>query len=146
MTSALDRLTALLTAAADTAPTPRELAELLWLAGLSSDPEETSGRTEQAVPDAAAAAAARAERDTGGAPDDGTGSGPDPADADRTAGSTPPKSAPGDPADRVSLHLPTPAPAADSGDGSGSAGRRPVLAPAPPMLPHPSPSSGPCAR
>ncbi|WP_405768997.1 SAV_2336 family protein [Streptomyces sp. NBC_00080] len=136
--SALERLTALLTAAADTAPTPRELAELLWLAGLSSDPEEASGRTEQAVPDTIAAAAARAERDTGGTPDDGTGSGPDPADADRTAGCTSPKSAPGDPADRVSLHLPTPAPAADSGDGSGGgAGSRPVLAPAPPMLPHP---------
>ncbi|MCX5370168.1 SAV_2336 N-terminal domain-related protein [Streptomyces sp. NBC_00103] len=134
--SALDRLTALLTAVADTAPTPRELAELLWLAGLSSDPEEASGRTEQAVPDAAAA---RAERDTGGTPDDGTGSGPDPADADRAAGSTSPKSAPGDPADRVPLRLPTPAPAADPDDGSGggSAGSRPVLAPAPPMLPHP---------
>ncbi|KPI32272.1 hypothetical protein OV320_2448 [Actinobacteria bacterium OV320] len=137
--SALDRLTALLTAAADSAPTPRELAELLWLAGLSSDQEEASGRTEPAGPDATAAAAARAERDTGGTPDDGTDSRPDPADAERTAGSTSPTSTPGDPADRVSLHLPTPAPAADSGDGSGggSAGSRPVLAPAPAMLPHP---------
>ncbi|MEU9432156.1 SAV_2336 N-terminal domain-related protein [Streptomyces sp. NPDC048252] len=134
--SALDRLTALLTAAADTAPTPRELAEVLWLAGLSSDPEEASGRTEPAGPDAAAA---RAERDTGGRPDDGSGSRADPADADRATGSTAPKSTPGDPADRVSLHLPTPAPAADRGDGSGggSAGSRPVLAPAPAMLPHP---------
>ncbi|MFE6825634.1 SAV_2336 N-terminal domain-related protein [Streptomyces sp. NPDC057690] len=137
--SALDRLTALLTAAADTAPTPRELAELLWLAGLSSDPEEASGRAERAVPDAAAAAAARAEGDTGGTPDDLAGSGPDPADADRTAGSTAPTSTPGHPADRVSLHLPTPAPAADPGAGSdgGSAAGRPVLAPAPAMLPHP---------
>lgn len=30
--SALERLTELLTATSDTAPTPRELAELLWLA------------------------------------------------------------------------------------------------------------------
>ncbi|WP_327182875.1 SAV_2336 N-terminal domain-related protein [Streptomyces sp. NBC_01334] len=134
--SALDRLTALLTAAADTTPTPRELAELLWLAGLSSDPEEASERTEPAGPDAADA---RTERDTGGTPDAVAGGRPARADADRTAGSTSPRSAPADPADRVSLHLPTPAPAADSGDGSGggSAGSRPVLAPAPPMLPHP---------
>ncbi|MFF1444543.1 SAV_2336 N-terminal domain-related protein [Streptomyces sp. NPDC058295] len=137
--SSLDRLTALLTAAADTAPTPRELAELLWLAGLSSDPEEASERPESAVPDAADSADGRAERDSGGTPDAVTDRGPDHADADRTAGSTSPKSAPGDPTDRVSLHLPTPVPAGDSGDGSGggSAGSRPVLAPAPAMLPHP---------
>ncbi|MCQ9185108.1 hypothetical protein KMT30_39975, partial [Streptomyces sp. IBSBF 2953] len=41
--SALERLTELLTAASDTAPTPRELAELLWLARQlpgSEDPAE----------------------------------------------------------------------------------------------------------
>ncbi|KQX82422.1 serine/threonine protein kinase [Streptomyces sp. Root1310] len=139
--SALDRLTTLLTAAADTAPTPRELAELLWLAGLSSGPEEASGRTAQAGPDAADAAdpaSAQAERDPGGTPDGPTGSGPGHAYADRTAGGTSPKSAPADPDARVALHLPSPAPApaADSGDGGGP-GSRPVLAPAPPMLPHP---------
>nr|WP_216377907.1 SAV_2336 N-terminal domain-related protein [Streptomyces asoensis] len=133
--SALDRLTALLTAAADTTPTPRELAELLWLAGLSSDPEEPSEPIQPAAPDAAAA---QADRDTGGTPDDAAGSTPDSA-ADRTAGSASPKSAPADPADRVPLHLPTPAPAAGSGGdaGGGGAGSRPVLAPAPAMLPHP---------
>ncbi|WP_314221600.1 SAV_2336 N-terminal domain-related protein [Streptomyces zaehneri] len=133
--SALDRLTALLTAAADTTPTPRELAELLWLAGLSSDPEEVPERTDPAGPDAAAARAERAGRDTGGTPDDEAGGRPDHADPDRTAGSTSPNSAPGDPADRVPLRLPTPAPAAGSGDDFG--GNRPVLAPAPAMLPHP---------
>ncbi|MER5193089.1 SAV_2336 N-terminal domain-related protein [Streptomyces sp. NPDC002755] len=131
--SALDRLTALLTAAADTAPTPRELAELLWLAGLSSDPEEPSEPTAPSVPNAAGA---QARRDTDGAAADASGSAHG-STADRTAGGAPPKSEPAAPAARVPLRLP--APAADSGGafGGGGAGNRPVLAPAPPMLPHP---------
>ncbi|WP_062649304.1 SAV_2336 N-terminal domain-related protein [Streptomyces maremycinicus] len=138
--SALDRLTALLTAATDTTPTPRELAELLWLAELSSDPAEPS------PPDATGA---RAGRGTGYASDGPPGdtAGGTPGDAtDRPEGGDPPGSAapapPPAPADRVPLHLPTPASTAGSGPGSGSgdagdAGDRPVLAPAPPMLPHP---------
>ncbi|MDQ0580824.1 SAV_2336 N-terminal domain-related protein [Streptomyces rishiriensis] len=134
--SALDRLTALLTAATDTAPTPRELAELLWLAGLSHDPEEPSRPTE---PETAATAP---DPDTdgarGGPPGDTVGGTPDSA-PDRTAGSTSPKAAPAALADRVPLRLPTPASAADSGGDSpgGDARNRPVLAPAPAMLPHP---------
>ncbi|MFD9320626.1 SAV_2336 N-terminal domain-related protein [Streptomyces sp. NPDC060053] len=131
--SALDRLTALLTAAAGSTPTPRELAELLWLAELSSDPEGPSEPAGSALPDPAAAPA---ERDTDGRPDEAADSAPDGA-PDTAAGSASPKSARVAPADRVPLRLPTPAPAADSGGDRGGGGSRPVLAPAPPMLPHP---------
>ncbi|MFJ9018935.1 SAV_2336 N-terminal domain-related protein [Streptomyces sp. NPDC102259] len=129
--SALDRLTALLTAAAGSTPTPRELAELLWLAELSSDPEGPSEPAGSPLPDPAAAPR---KRDTDGRPDEAADGAPDSA-----AGSASPKSAPVASADRVPLHLPTPAPApaADSGGDRGGAGSRPVLAPAPPMLPHP---------
>ncbi|WP_406009125.1 SAV_2336 family protein [Streptomyces sp. NBC_00637] len=136
--SAMDRLTALLTAAADTPPTPRELAELLWLAGLSGDPEESPRPPEPRVPDAAAAGAGR---DTGGAvdgPADDAAGGTSDSGAGRKDGSASAKSAPDDPAERVPLRLPAPGPSDDPGDRpGGGAGNRPVLAPAPAMLPHP---------
>ncbi|MET7655644.1 SAV_2336 N-terminal domain-related protein [Streptomyces sp. NPDC005486] len=133
--SALERLTALLTAAADTPPTPRELAELLWLAKLSSGPEEPNAVT------AAAEQAQHTAQDADGTSHgtDGTdGSAPDsPADgrAGRTTGSAAPGSTLAAPAERVPLRLPTPTPV--SASGGGTAGSSPVLAPAPPMLPHP---------
>ncbi|MFF4654555.1 SAV_2336 N-terminal domain-related protein [Streptomyces sp. NPDC001381] len=121
--AALARLTALLTATADTPPTPRELAELLWLAARSGD-EEARARTsaDTAVPAPAAPVA---------------------PPADREPPVTPPAAA-----DRVPLHLPAPPPApapapapAPGGPGpagpSGGATRSPLLAPAPPMLPRP---------
>ncbi|MFI7293471.1 SAV_2336 N-terminal domain-related protein [Streptomyces sp. NPDC050121] len=124
--SALERLSALLTAASGTAPTPRELAELLWLARESGGPEaehcgEPSG-VESAPPSAPPAPA----------------SGPTPADRENRPAASPPLPAtqPPSPADRVPLHLPTPRPHKDPPHPTTSAGR-PVLAPAPPMLPHP---------
>ncbi|MFE7933137.1 SAV_2336 N-terminal domain-related protein, partial [Streptomyces sp. NPDC057456] len=131
--SALDRLTALLTAAAGSTPTPRELAELLWLAELSSDPEGPSEPAGSPLPDPAAAPE---KRDTDGRPDEAAESAPDSA-PDSAAGSASPKSAPVASADRVPLHLPTPAADFGGDRGGGGAGSRPVLAPAPPMLPHP---------
>ncbi|MDX3249430.1 hypothetical protein PV408_48865, partial [Streptomyces sp. ME18-1-4] len=62
--SALERLSALLTAASGTAPTPRELAELLWLARELGGPEaEPCGKpsgVESAPPSAPPAPAAGA--------------------------------------------------------------------------------------
>ncbi|MDR6973677.1 phosphoglycolate phosphatase-like HAD superfamily hydrolase [Streptomyces sp. 3330] len=131
--SALDRLTALLTAAADTAPTPRELAELLWLAGLSSGPEEPPPAQDPSDSSAASAASdasdASPDRDTDGTPAD--------ALAGPAAGGAGPRSAPVGPADRVPLRLPSPPAGTGGGSADGGAGSRPVLAPAPPMLPHP---------
>ncbi|GAB7108178.1 hypothetical protein JCM4814A_64920 [Streptomyces phaeofaciens JCM 4814] len=111
--AALERLTALLAAATDTPPTARELAELLWLAGLSEDREETppEGRTEPA------AATPR----------------PAVPEAPPAAPRTPPAA----PADRVPLHLPA---RTEPGTGHGESGAgagSPLLAPAPPMLPRP---------
>ncbi|MEH0579326.1 MULTISPECIES: SAV_2336 N-terminal domain-related protein [Streptomyces] len=126
--SALERLSALLTAASGTAPTPRELAELLWLAREFGGPEAEPcgdpsgvGATPPSAPPAPTPAA-----------------GPTPADrGNRPAASPPlPASQPSSPADRVPLHLPTPQPHKDPAHPTTSAGR-PVLAPAPPMLPHP---------
>ncbi|MBK3631068.1 serine/threonine protein kinase, partial [Streptomyces sp. MBT49] len=127
--TALERLTAVLTAAADTSPTPRELAELLWLARLSSpapDPGAAlpaDGRTEPPGGDTGTAAAGT---------DGGT---PDRTDAKAAEGGGSPGPAPGVPDARVPLRLPAPRPASASGDGSGGPGH--VLAPAPPMLPRP---------
>ncbi|MEU5768034.1 SAV_2336 N-terminal domain-related protein [Streptomyces asoensis] len=130
--TALERLTAVLTAAADTSPTPRELAELLWLARLSSPAQEpdaafpADGRTERPGRDTGAWAAGT----DGGAPDR-----PDAGAAGGAEGGPSPGPAPGAPAARVPLRLP--APASASGDGSGSGGPGHVLAPAPLMLPRP---------
>lgn len=127
--AALDRLTALLTASADTAPTPRELAEVLWLARLSGDGEERAAKAAQ-VPD-----------DRSGNSQDAMPAAPPapvPSPAERPAAPAPPAS-PVPPAEaRVPLRLPAPAPPADrAGPEPGPAGNSPVLAPAPPMLPHP---------
>ncbi|MFI5961324.1 SAV_2336 N-terminal domain-related protein [Streptomyces asoensis] len=133
--TALERLTAVLTAAADTSPTPRELAELLWLARLSSpapDPGAAlpaDGRTEPPGGDTAAAAAAGTD---GGTPDRTDAKAAEGADG---AGS--PGPGPGVAAARVPLRLPAPASASGDGSGSGSGGPGHVLAPAPPMLPRP---------
>ncbi|WP_328482108.1 SAV_2336 family protein [Streptomyces sp. NBC_00377] len=135
--SALERLTALLTAAADTPPTPRELAELLWLAQLSGDPVERNAP--DGTDPAASAAAERAERDSAGTAGDtnaGTPSGAAGGTAGRADGGAddgaPAGPTPAAPAERVPLRLPTPAPASGA-----TAGSSPVLAPAPTMLPHP---------
>ncbi|MGW1326233.1 SAV_2336 N-terminal domain-related protein [Streptomyces antibioticus] len=125
--AALERLTALLTAATDTAPTARELAELLWLAGrldtgtAPDGPAAHPAATAEALPATAA---------------------PTPTPAPRNP--APPPAVPGTPAptpgDRVPLHLPTPPtgqPGTAEGTGGGQGSPSPLLAPAPPMLPRP---------
>ncbi|MCX5168845.1 SAV_2336 N-terminal domain-related protein [Streptomyces antibioticus] len=125
--AALERLTALLTAATDTAPTARELAELLWLAGrldtgaAPNGPAAHPAATAEALPATAA---------------------PTPPPAPRNP--APPPAVPGTPAptpgDRVPLHLPTPPtgqPGTAEGTGGGQGSPSPLLAPAPPMLPRP---------
>ncbi|MEU1183430.1 SAV_2336 N-terminal domain-related protein [Streptomyces sp. NPDC005820] len=123
---ALARLAALLTAAADTPPTARELAEALWLAG----------RLE----------GARGPLPEGEAEEAGAGTGAEASPTEATAPvapptppapRTPPPTLPTD--DRVPLHLPTPArPAAPApATGAATTDTTPLLAPAPPMLPRP---------
>ncbi|WP_460065235.1 SAV_2336 N-terminal domain-related protein [Streptomyces sp. YKOK-I1] len=114
-TPALARLAALLTAAADTPPTARELAEVLWLArqldGAREPLTETEGQAEgQAGAETTPEAAAPAARPTPPAP---------------------PPAPPAD--DRVPLHLPLPEPTRST----TTTGTTPLLAPAPPMLPRP---------
>ncbi|MER5436198.1 SAV_2336 N-terminal domain-related protein [Streptomyces sp. NPDC002588] len=113
-TSALQRLTTLLTAAADTAPTPRELAELLWLAGKLHDGEDEGTAAAESAPAVA----------------------PGAESADGTTVHEPPPPPPGEhaPADRVPLRLPAQAP---PGPTAVTAAGTPLLAPAPAMLPHP---------
>ncbi|WSQ08808.1 SAV_2336 family protein [Streptomyces sp. NBC_01231] len=113
------RLSAVLAATAgSTEPTPRELAELLWLAGqldgAQGAPTSPEGepRPARPAPDAPAAV-------------------PRPASAPPPR---PPDASPATPHDgRVPLLLPTPAAAAPGANGGGT----PLLAPAPPMLHHP---------
>ncbi|MFJ4691535.1 SAV_2336 N-terminal domain-related protein [Streptomyces sp. NPDC088766] len=124
--TAVGRLAALLTAAAGTPPTPRELAELLWLAARSQGgpqagerPEDgppAGGRPEERVPPAPA----RPRRDEVTAP------------APPPAGPPPPPRPPAG-ASRVPLHLPSPAPPPPGERDGGAA----LLAPAPAMLPRP---------
>ncbi|WP_240203612.1 SAV_2336 N-terminal domain-related protein [Streptomyces actuosus] len=121
----LDRLSALLTAAANTVPTPRELAEVLWLAARSGQ-EAESGAAE---PEPGAG-----RRDAGTDPPTGPAASVGPAcigEPDRGPSPARPASAPAG-EDRVPLHLPAPADGPRS-DGGG----RSLLAPAPPMLHHP---------
>ncbi|MFI7497586.1 SAV_2336 N-terminal domain-related protein [Streptomyces sp. NPDC049687] len=115
-TAALQRLTALLTAATDTAPTARELAELLWLARQSDD-EEPAGRE-----------AAPAEGDSGSTTAAAPPTPPPPPFA--------PPARQGEAPARVPLRLPaaTPPPPPATGTAGDTT---PLLAPAPPMLPHP---------
>ncbi|MDG9717089.1 SAV_2336 N-terminal domain-related protein [Streptomyces sp. DH24] len=105
-------------AAGDAGPTPRELAEVLWLAGqlgAEGDGDSDAGPGRPAAPPASTP----------------HGGPPPAAPADVPRGPRPPRPEP--PSDgRVPLHLPAPRPGqAAGGDGT------PLLAPAPPMLHHP---------
>ncbi|MFJ6525942.1 SAV_2336 N-terminal domain-related protein [Streptomyces longwoodensis] len=122
--AAVSRLAALLTAAAGTAPTPREIAEVLWLAGQSETAQE-AGPTPPDPPRQAAGPVPHA-------PDGQTPGLPSPAV----------RQAPPDP--RVPLHLPAPDAQPDAAVAPGpDPGTRPpaggpsLLAPAPPMLHRP---------
>ncbi|MET8975973.1 SAV_2336 N-terminal domain-related protein [Streptomyces sp. NPDC004539] len=112
----LARLAALLGAATEgtDGPTPRELAEVLWLAGQLDD---ASARPQTAAPDPAT---------TPDAPPSPTAPWPDRSDP---AVTLPPAPAP----PRVPLHLPTPSPT----ETRTPVGGRPLRIPVPPMLPHP---------
>ncbi|MFI1703162.1 SAV_2336 N-terminal domain-related protein [Streptomyces griseoruber] len=126
-TPALARLTALLTAAADTPPTARELAELLWLA------RQLEG-TRRPLTETGTEAEAERERERE-AEAEGT------AEAAAAAGPPPPPAPPAPPPalpadDRVPLRLPTPARPAATATGA-TTDTTPLLAPAPPMLPRP---------
>ncbi|MEH0469985.1 SAV_2336 N-terminal domain-related protein [Streptomyces sp. B21-097] len=123
--SALERLTELLTAASDTAPTPRELAELLWLARQLPGPEDPAEPARSAEPPARTTTAARAGAEEGaGASAQQPSAAPGPS-ADRPGPPGPPPA----PSPRVPLRLPARAP--------HPSGERPLLAPAPAMLPRP---------
>ncbi|MEU6472112.1 SAV_2336 N-terminal domain-related protein [Streptomyces massasporeus] len=129
--SPVARLAAALSAAG-AAPTPREIAELLWLAGQLEQPE----------------ADPRVGEHPAGQPGTGRPVAPEtPATADEPPG--PAEQAPAAPApahatdppvraahDRVPLRLPVPRSPDGPQGHPGSAGS-PLLAPAPPMLPHP---------
>ncbi|MFF0157953.1 SAV_2336 N-terminal domain-related protein [Streptomyces sp. NPDC005263] len=119
--SPVARLSAVLTAAAgSTEPTPRELAELLWLAGrldgAGGEPTSSEGepRPARPAPDAPAVV-------------------PPPRPAPELPPRPPDTSPATHPDGRVPLLLPTPATPAP---GSNSGGTH-LLAPAPPMLHHP---------
>ncbi|MGI5425602.1 SAV_2336 N-terminal domain-related protein [Streptomyces sp. CA-179760] len=122
--SPVARLAAALSAAG-ASPTPRELAELLWLAGRleAHEPSVEEPRpVGPATPEEAAGAL--------------TPEGDSPAAPVPPRSSEPPPTAPAPTPDRVPLRLPAPRPPGlAQGDGSG--GGSPLLAPAPPMLPHP---------
>lgn len=128
MSSELQGLATVLTRAGGTAPTGRELAELLWLA----DHMEPGTPT---------------DRSTGNAPAGRTPPAAPSGDSLRTAEPLPEPahraadaSAPAGPGhDRVPMRLPSPRPAArDRAPSSMSpTAQTPLLAPAPPLLPHP---------
>ncbi|MFH8799733.1 SAV_2336 N-terminal domain-related protein [Streptomyces sp. NPDC017936] len=131
--TAVHRLAALLTAAGTSAPTPLELAEVLWLAGQSADGE-------QPAPEAAPTPPARTDGDRApdapSAPTARTRHGEGPVALPAATGPTPPAAGPG----RVALHLPAPAPPAESpspSPGRPGGGGTSLLAPAPPMLARP---------
>ncbi|MFC7264547.1 SAV_2336 N-terminal domain-related protein [Streptomyces lutosisoli] len=123
-------------------PTSVELAELLWLAGHIAAPQEETGADPRAREDAASARRPPAEA----SPQPGT---PAQAPQDGPA-EAPPVAAPYRPEERVPLRLPGTDSDSGTGDGDGdgdgddaSGDRRSggpyttLLAPAPPMLPHP---------
>ncbi|MFJ8464977.1 SAV_2336 N-terminal domain-related protein [Streptomyces swartbergensis] len=118
--SPVARLAAALSAAG-APPTPRELAELLWMAAqLDPDRQEEKPSGEPG------------NGDTPSAPEGNT-----PAEAETPAPVPPqpePEPVPHAP-DRVPLSLPAPRPPHHRHDSPG--GGSPLLAPAPPMLPHP---------
>ncbi|MFJ7338255.1 SAV_2336 N-terminal domain-related protein [Streptomyces sp. NPDC101116] len=118
--SPIARLDAVLVAAG-AEPTPREIAELVWLAGWLDAERRLDAPPEQKAP--AETPVPAAEPRNAPAPP------ASPEDA-----SLPPRREPAGPAaERVPLTLPTPR----SPDRPRSGGGSPVLAPAPPMLPHP---------
>ncbi|MER6955066.1 SAV_2336 N-terminal domain-related protein [Streptomyces sp. NPDC000618] len=128
--SALARLTALLTATAQTPPTPRELAELLWLAGRPEEGDERAMQIADGTADGGAAGSSAAGDPAGSrtppaAPVPPPAARPDPPIAPAVP------AAPSTPAERVPLRLPV------AQGGAAGVGSRPLLAPAPPMLPHP---------
>ncbi|MER6788248.1 SAV_2336 N-terminal domain-related protein [Streptomyces sp. NPDC000658] len=129
--SALDRLTRLLTAASDTAPTPRELAELIWLARQLPDPGGPDGPEEPAPAAPPTAPPARADAEAPAGPSAREPSAP------TTDGPGRPPSPPPAAAVRIPLRLPSPASAPRAPGEPRAAGGRPLLAPAPPMLPRP---------
>ncbi|WP_329328900.1 SAV_2336 N-terminal domain-related protein [Streptomyces luteogriseus] len=126
--SPVARLAAALSAAG-AAPTPREIAELLWLAGQLEQPTEEplvgkppAGQPGTGRPDA------RPTPATGGDPPGPAGQAPAPAHPTEP----PVRAAP----DRVPLRLPVPRPQDGPHPHPGGGGSS-LLAPAPPMLPHP---------
>ncbi|MFC9132339.1 SAV_2336 N-terminal domain-related protein [Streptomyces sp. NPDC057099] len=124
--SPVARLAAALSAAG-ASPTPRELAELLWLAGRLEADGQPSGEEPRSVGPATPEATAEALT-----PEDD----PPAATPVPPRSSEPPPTAPAPTPDRVPLRLPAPrSPGPTPGDGAG--GGSPLLAPAPPMLPHP---------
>ncbi|MFJ4084647.1 SAV_2336 N-terminal domain-related protein [Streptomyces iakyrus] len=119
--SPVARLQAALSAAG-TAPTPREIAELLWLAGQLDPPSGESGTGRPNTPGTPVTEVTASGRQEPAAP-----AAPEPPQA---AG-PPAPAGPG----RVALRLP--APRSPDRPGHRSGGGSALLAPAPPMLPHP---------
>ncbi|GAA4553311.1 SAV_2336 N-terminal domain-related protein [Streptomyces collinus] len=116
--SPVARLQAALSAAG-AAPTPREIAELLWLAGQLDRPSGEPRTGRPTAPEAPVTAGAATGPEEPAAPE-----APQTAEPSALAG-------PG----RVPLRLP--APRSPDRPGHHSGGGSPLLAPAPPMLPHP---------
>ncbi|MCT9145321.1 SAV_2336 N-terminal domain-related protein, partial [Streptomyces violarus] len=123
--SAVARLAAALSAAG-ASPTPRELAELLWLAGrLEADEEQRQAAGPRPGRPITPEEEARDTREEGTEPEGETPTAPVP----------PPKTQAATP-DRVPLRLPAPR-SPGHAEGEAADGGSPLLAPAPPMLPHP---------
>ncbi|MFE6757596.1 SAV_2336 N-terminal domain-related protein [Streptomyces sp. NPDC057684] len=120
LTDLADALTA---ASGGTAPTPVELAELLWLAGRMEDAERHSGPPADPPPESRP-------------PDPATGAAPVPRTQPPTPRTPPQAPAPSHPTprirDRVPLYM-------DQSDDAAGATPASLLAPAPPMLRHPLP-------
>ncbi|MDT0390521.1 SAV_2336 N-terminal domain-related protein [Streptomyces sp. DSM 41921] len=128
--SSVARLAAVLVAAG-AEPTPREIAELVWLAEQLGNerpgaPSERNRRSEET----ATAAGHRSPPAPPAPPAPAPAEGTPPADA-------PPLPPRQKPAGRVAERVPLTLPAARSPGRPGSGGGTPLLAPAPPMLPHP---------
>ncbi|MFJ4644264.1 SAV_2336 N-terminal domain-related protein [Streptomyces bobili] len=133
--TAVGRLAALLTAASGTAPTPRELAELLWLAGQSegSSPQGDSPQGDSSEGDVAESRRLTAPALTPPVP---TPPAPTPPPRQDEAAAPHPPAPPlaAETGRRVPLHLPSPVP---QPRGEQGADGTPLLAPAPPMIPRP---------
>ncbi|MFG2556263.1 SAV_2336 N-terminal domain-related protein [Streptomyces sp. NPDC048581] len=110
------------------AATPRELAELLWFAR-QLGPEEQAGQEGPAASGQAAPAAHARRSTTPTAVPPSPDTAPHPTDHRHQPSPPPPDT-------RIPLHLPEP-PHPDAPGGPGRGRGTPLLAPAPPMLPHP---------